>query len=66
MPLDRLADFAENYLQNYADSNGQQVPPVRIAATAVSWCPPSENLVKTNFDEALFGESDSTGIGVVI
>nr|XP_023870397.1 uncharacterized protein LOC111982997 [Quercus suber] len=66
MPLGRLADFAENYLQNYADRNGQQVPPVRRSATTVSWSPPSENRVKINFDGALFGESDSAGIGVVI
>ena len=64
--LDKLADFAESYLQNYANRNRQQVLPVRRAATTVSWSPPSENCVKINFVEALFGESDSAGIGVVI
>ena len=42
------------------------MPLVRRAATTVSWSPPSENWVKINFDGALFGESDSAGIGVVI
>ena len=66
VPLDRLAIFAENYLQNYTDRNGQPVPPVRRAATTVRWSPPCENRVKINFDGALFGESNSAGIGVVI
>ncbi|XP_050259092.1 uncharacterized protein LOC126704102 [Quercus robur] len=42
------------------------MPPVRSEATTVRWSPPSENQVKINFDGALFGESDSAGIGVVI
>ena len=66
MPLGKLAVFAENYLQNYADRSGQPVPPVRKAATIVCWSPPCENRVKINFDGALFGESDSAGIGVMI
>ena len=39
---------------------------MKSVATAASWCPPYENQVKINFDVALFGESDSAGIGVVI
>ena len=39
---------------------------MRRATTVVCWGPPSENLVKINFDGALFGESNSVGIGVVI
>ena len=39
---------------------------MKNAATAASWCPLYENQVKINFDGALFGESDSAGIGVVI
>ena len=66
VPLDRVADFAENYLQNFIDRFGQQGLPVRSAATVASWCPPYENQVKINFDGALFGESDSVGISVVI
>ena len=64
--MDRVADFAENYLQNFTDRFGQQGLPVRSAATVASWCPPYENQVKINFDGALFGESDSVGISVVI
>ena len=66
VPLDRLAIFAENYLQNFADGSGLSVPPVRSAATTVRWSPPCENRVKINFDGGLFGESDSAGIGVMI
>ncbi|XP_050249079.1 uncharacterized protein LOC126696367 [Quercus robur] len=66
IPLDRVADFAENYLWNFSDRFGQQGLPVRSAATMASWCPPYENQVKINFDGALFGESDSARIGVVI
>ena len=42
------------------------MPPKRRVATTVNWSPPSKNLVKINFDGALFGESDGVGIGVVI
>ena len=42
------------------------MPTVRSEAKVVHWSPPSENQVKINFDGALFGESDSVGIGVVI
>ena len=66
VPLDRVADFAENYLQNFTDRFDQQGLPVKNAATAASWCPPYENQVKINFDGTLFGESNSGGIGVVI
>ena len=68
LPLDKLADFAGEYLQNFADRNVKQTPAVRSEAIAVCWCwsPPSENRMKINFDGALFGESDSAGIGVVI
>ena len=66
MPLDRLAVFAKNYMQNYVDRIGQPVPHVRKSATTVCWRPPCENWVKINFDGALFGESESAGIGVVI
>ena len=66
VPLGRLAEFAENYLHNFADREGHQVNPVRRTATATQWSPPSDELVKINFDGALFGESESVGIGVVI
>ena len=39
---------------------------MKNVATVASWSPPYENQVKINFDGALFGESDSAGIGVVI
>ena len=39
---------------------------MKSVATAASWCPPYENQVKINFDVALFRESDSAGISVVI
>ena len=66
VPLDRVVDFAENYLQNFTDRFGQQGLLVKNAATAASWCPLYENQVKINFDGALFGDLDSAGIGVVI
>ena len=39
---------------------------MRRTTTTTRWSPPSEELVKINFDGALFGESESAGIGVVI
>ena len=66
IPLDRLTDFAEYYLQNFAAGHVQKLPPERSVTIAVKWRPPSENFVKINFDGALFGESDCAGLGVVI
>ena len=40
--------------------------PGRSIVGAVKWKPPSENVVKINFDGALFGEFDCAGLGVVI
>ena len=61
-----LAVFAETNLQNYAAGHGRRLPPVRSIVGAVKWRPPSENVVKINFDGALFGESDCAELGVVI
>ena len=58
--------FVETYLQNYAAGHGQRLPPVRSAVGVVKWRPSSENVVKINFDGALFGESDYAVLGVVI
>ena len=66
IPLNRLVVFVETYLQNYAAGHGQRLPPVRSAVGVVKWRPSSENVVKINFDGALFGESDCAVLGVVI
>ena len=66
VPLNRIAVFAETYLQNYAAGHGMRRHPNRSIVGAVKWKPPSENEVKVNFDGALFGESDCAGLSVVV
>ncbi|XP_075670405.1 uncharacterized protein LOC142640206 [Castanea sativa] len=66
IPLNHIAVFAENFLQNFTEGHGQKLPPERRAASVVKCRPPSENVVKINFDGAIFGESDCAGLGVVI
>ena len=61
IPLNRLAVFAENFLHNFADGHSQRLPPVRSAVGAVKWRSPSENVVKINFDGALFGSQTVQG-----
>ena len=66
VPLNRIAMFAETYLQNYAAGLGMRRSPDRSIIGAVKWRPPNENVVKVNFDGALFGESNCAGLGVVV
>ena len=58
--------FAETYLQNYVVGHGMRRPPDRSIVGVVKWKPPNENVVKVNFDGALFGESDCARLGVVV
>ncbi|XP_075663193.1 uncharacterized protein LOC142632725 [Castanea sativa] len=44
----------------------QRLPLARSVVGAIKWRPPSENVVKINFDGALFRELDCAGLGVVI
>ena len=32
----------------------------------VKWCPPEQNILKVNFDGAVFREENSIGVGVII
>ena len=45
---------------------GKQGPVTRRRTSPVQWQPPLRNLVKANFDGAVFGEEQEDGIGVVI
>nr|POE61472.1 putative ribonuclease h protein [Quercus suber] len=50
IPLNRLAMFAETYLQNYTTGHGQRLPPVRSATGAVKWRPPSVDSAIVEFE----------------
>lgn len=64
MPLDKIADFAKQYLYDFKSSEN------KLAQTKLSsprkWSPPASGSFKTNFDGAMFDESNEAGLGVVI
>ena len=64
MPLNRIATYAKNYIQNL--KNLEYSHPRTQSRVSKKWNPPPLNSFKTNFDGAMFNESCEVGIGVVI
>ena len=67
LPLDRIAGFTREYLQSFKTQGA------RVSLSTCSrlpsqkrWHPPSLDCFKTNYDGAMFDESDEAGLGVVI
>ena len=42
------------------------MPSALVRTAPRRWCPPTDDLWKINFDGAMFGKSNETGIGVII
>ena len=64
LPLRNVAGFAKNYLCEFRGLDRKL--PHRQLTSSPRWHPPNAGSVKTNYDGAMFGESDNAGIGVVI
>ena len=65
LPLQKINSVAFDSLQEFQEASlsrcGPSLPPC-----SVNWSPPPVSWVKVNFDGALFKESDSAGLGVII
>ncbi|XP_030963939.1 uncharacterized protein LOC115985110 [Quercus lobata] len=64
MLLEKIASYAKNYIRNLKNLEFRQ--PRSQNSVNKKWKPPLLNSYKTNFDGAMFNESDEVGIGVVI
>ena len=64
LPLHNIADFAKNYLGEFRSLD--RLCPHYCRFILRRWLPPTAGFVKTNYDGAMFRESDNAGIGVVI
>jgi len=64
LPLRNIVGFAKNYLCEFKGLDSHHSHKRR--ATPPRWLPPSAGSMKTNYDGAMFRESDFAGIGVVI
>nr|POF23043.1 hypothetical protein CFP56_15525 [Quercus suber] len=64
LPLDRISAFAKGYIQDF-NNLGSPLHRSQRAAEK-NWRPPVIGNMKTNYDGAMFDESDEAGIGVVI
>ena len=64
LPLRNVAGFAKNYLCEFRGLDSQH--PHKWRTSPPRWHPPNAGSVKTNYDGAMFGESNMAGIGMVI
>ena len=64
MPLEKIASYAKNYIRKLKNLEFRQ--PRSQNSVSKKWKPPPLNSYKTNFDGAMFNESEEAGIGVVI
>ena len=64
LPLQNIASFAKNYLSEFRSLDKPR--PHGSSSILRRWRPPTAGSVKTNYDGAMFRESDKVGIGVVI
>ena len=67
MPLARIAGFAREYLQSFKTQGAHvSLSTCNRLPCQKHWRPPPPDCFKTNYDGAMFDESDEAGLGVVI
>ena len=67
MPLVRIAGFTQEYLRSFKTQGSQESHFMGSRHPSQKhWHPPPQDCFKTNYDEAMFNESDEAGLGVVI
>ena len=64
LPLHNIVGFAKNYLGEFRSLD--RLRPHCCSSIIRRWLPPTVGSVKTNYDGAMFRESDNAGIRVVI
>ena len=64
LTIRNIADYAKNYLCEFRELDSHHSHKRRASPTR--WHPPSAGSVKTNYDGAMFAESNMAGIGVVV
>ena len=63
-PLEQMAQQAYQSLQEYRSAQPRK--PTAATSGLVRWQPPPANLIKINFDGAVFKYDERAGIGVVV
>ena len=66
MPLNQVGPQAAKLLQDYLDAQDPQAPSNPMALPPQSWTPPNPTYFKANFDGAVFNNSNSAGLGIII
>ena len=64
--MNQVSPQAAKFLQDYLDSQDTQTPSNTTALSTQSGTPSNTNSFKANFDGAVFNNSNSTGVGVII
>ena len=64
LPTEKFFDAAKGYLSDFQSK--LQISKVQQQKGSIKWRPPVDGTYKTNFDGAVFAESEEAGIGVII
>ena len=64
MPLDKLSNLAQQYLQEFQQLHGR--PVIKQPPKQTIWKPPDLSTLKTDFDSAVFEDLDAVGIRVIV
>ena len=66
LPLNLVGPQAAKFLQDYLNAQANQPISTPTATSTLSWCPLSSQPFKANFDGAVFNNSHSASVGVII
>ncbi|KAL0006726.1 hypothetical protein SO802_008228 [Lithocarpus litseifolius] len=64
LPSEKIFDAARVFLSDFQSKF--QMPKVQQPKRSIKWQPPGYGMYKTNYDGAVFAESEEAGIGVII
>ena len=64
MPLDKLSDLAQQYLQEFQQLHGKSV--IKRPPKLTIWKLPDPSTLKTNFDSAIVEDLEVAGIRVIV
>ena len=64
LPTEKIFEAAKGYLSDFQSK--LQITKVQQQKGSIKWRPPMDGMYKTNYDGAVFVESEEAGIGVII